>query len=70
MTHTFSITAGKLTCTGEIQSDAGGMYYFTFDPGTSYPNSYLTQALSDIILNVGKFLQSNGSLKEFTISSK
>ena len=69
MTHKFSITAGDFSCQGEISSNEGGMYYFTFDKGTDYPISSLNEALSDIIMNVGKFLQANGSLKEFSITA-
>ena len=69
MTHKFSITAGDFSCEGEIDSNLGGMFYYKFDKGTSYPTTSLNQSLADIIENVGKFLQANGSLKEFTITA-
>lgn len=69
MTHKFNIVAGDFQCTGEADSNLGGIIYYTYDENSPRPTSNLDESLSIALLNIGKFLQANGSLKVFEVTS-
>ena len=70
MTHNFHIVAGDFDCTGEVATNLGGTLYYVYDEKSPRPSSHLDEALGEILYNIGKFLQANGSLKYFEVVSQ